>query len=306
MRRSLLPVLVGARLSVVALGAHDVRSRGRGRVRAVGLRAKDSRAQPAWISPSALLHCGVVRALHRHGKQLAIEAADGRVLVIQLGMSGQVLLEAAGARPVPDTHRHIEWLIRSSSGHDARLVFRDPRRFGGVHPAGSMIDLRANAWRDLGPDALGIAGAQLALRCAGSRAIKIALLDQAVLAGVGNIYADEALFRARISPVQAANRLSRQQFVRLAAALRAVLRAAIARGGSTLRDHRSALGELGTAQARHRVYGRSGLPCFRCRATIRSIRLGGRTTAFCPACQRVTTNLTKSAAAGARPSSRRR
>jgi len=292
LRQSLAPLLVGARLEVVRVGRHDMRSRGRGRLLAAPpggeRRAGGSRAPGRpWMDRASLLHGALVKALHRHGKQLAIEAADGRVLVVQLGMSGQVLLEGEGLPAVPRTHRHVEWRVQPRRGAAVGLVFRDPRRFGGVHAAPSLRDLRADAWRDLGPDALRIQARTLATALASARPIKAALLDQECLAGVGNIYADEALFHARIAPRTLARSLKGADIARLAAGIRLVLAKGVRLGGSTLRDHRSAMGALGEAQRWHRVYGRGGLPCLRCGAPLRSTRLAGRATVHCPGCQGV-------------------
>lgn len=288
-------MLVGARLQVGAIGPHDMRSRGQGRSKRGASRGV-SRA--TWISRGELLHDAVIVALHRQGKQLAIEAADGRVLVVQLGMSGQLLLQGERYPVAPGEHRHIEWRIlgdaragagsgRSSRGRTVGLVFRDPRRFGGVHAAPNMAALRVGAWRGLGPDALAISAAALGQAIGtGDRAIKAALLDQRFIAGVGNIYADEALFRAGIRPSAPARRIVGVRAVALASAIRAVLRAGVVHGGSTLRDHRMANGERGKAQDSHAVYGRGGQPCTRCATPLRAMRLAGRATVFCAACQK--------------------
>ncbi len=235
------------------------------------------------MSASQLLDGAQVHALHRHGKQLAIQADNGRVLVVQLGMSGQLLMDSS-ARAL-QSHRHLEWEVTPNSRSKFRLVFRDPRRFGGVHAAHSLSELRVGAWGDLGVDALQISAAQLRRSMNSTRPVKSVLLDQRAIAGVGNIYADESLFRARIAPGRRASSIVGADCSRLATAIRFILRTAVSRGGSTLRDHLSADGAPGTAQRWHRVYGRAGLPCMRCGSALRSTRLAGRTTVWCANCQ---------------------
>lgn len=237
------------------------------------------------MNPADLLHGARVKRLHRHGKQLALEVDDGRVLVVQLGMSGQLLIETK-TRRVAKTHRHLAWEIARAGEALSRLVWRDPRRFGGVHAAPSLVALRSSAWGPLGVDALRVTPAQLARVMCGTRAVKAILLDQRAIAGVGNIYADEALFLARISPLRSAERIDTADIARLAHALRITLRKAIVRGGSTLRDHRSATGAAGKAQRAHAVYGRAGKACVMCEGVLRSQRVAGRTTVWCPTCQR--------------------
>lgn len=265
-------MLPGSVLHVRAIGPHDMRARGRGR---------SARARSAWITPAQALDGARIAALHRHGKQLAIEADDGRVLVVQLGMSGQVRTD----RSAPASHRHLEWEARPSRGRPFMLCFRDPRRFGGVSWWPSMDALRREGWGDLGPDALAIKGAELEGRLAGIRAIKAVLLDQAVLAGVGNIYADEALFAAGIHPKRRACSIRPDECMRLARALRDVLARAVRGNGSTLRDHVGVGGDPGAAQHAHRAYGRAGQPCTRCADPMASGQVGGRTTVWCVRCQ---------------------
>jgi len=166
------------------------------------------------------------------------------------------------------------------------MRFRDPRRFGGVWALDSMTMLEALRWSMLGPDALDIDGTRLheALRRT-RRGIKSALLDQAIIAGVGNIYADEALFRAGIRPRRSASRLTRKHVDCLARCIREVLTAAIESGGSTLRDYLDASGARGTFQSRHTVYGRGGQPCIRCGSRLKKDVIAQRTTVWCPRCQ---------------------
>jgi formamidopyrimidine-DNA glycosylase len=226
----------------------------------------------------ALLQGTRIIAVRRVGKALGLMCDAGRCMQIHLGMSGQVRFDEA-ARDA--SHIHAEWTLDNGQ----QLVFRDPRRFGGLWPMASEKELEVH-WSRLGPDALSIDHAQLSLGVHTSRrSIKAILLDQGVIAGVGNIYADESLFEAQIHPGQPGQSLSNGQLDRLASAIRAILQQAIARGGSTLLDYRTPSGLAGEAQSVHRVYGRSGLPCTRCGAVIESAPLAGRTTCWCETCQ---------------------
>lgn len=269
-RLALEPLVVGRSLRVEEIGPHDMRARGEGR---------GTGRTKAWIDAAGLLDGARVSRLERRGKRLAMVAADGRVLVVQLGMSGQLMLAPDAAA----THRHVTWRV-SRQRHP--LVFRDPRRFGGVTPYASPEALQ-EAWdAELGVDALSVTGPQLAAVLRGTRFVKALLLDQRAIAGVGNIYADESLFLAGIDPRTRCAKVGRSRARELADAIRTVLRRAVRTGGSTLRDHRTALGKPGQAQQLHAVYGRSGEPCVRCGALLRSATLAGRTTTWCPGCQR--------------------
>ncbi len=240
-------------------------------------------------SPRALLADAEIASVRRHGKQLALVACDGRCLVVQLGMTGQLLVttEAELARL---THMHVSWTIGGTTAavgaSDVRLVFRDPRRFGGLTPCATIEVLEAR-WASLGPDALTIEPSELAAGLAGSRRpIKSALLDQNVLAGVGNIYADEALFGAGLSPRRLAGRLTMVEVARLSRRVREVLSASIEAGGSTLRDFVDGDGKPGTYRDRHQVYGRGGDACMRCGKTLAKAVIAQRTTVWCRGCQR--------------------
>lgn len=266
-RRSLLPLL-GGRVVSVELRRGDV--------------VEGSR------TPAALLAGSSILGLHRRGKQLAIEGTGGVVLV-HLGMTGQLELSVANTptRPPHDRHTHAVWSLTLATPPALRgvLWFRDPRRFGGLWTFASMNDVYTR-WSALGPDALTISGDELARAIAGSkRAIKAALLDQRVLAGVGNIYADEALFRVGIRPGKLAARITREQSERLSAAIREVLGESIRSGGSTLRDYRDASGQAGSFQSRHRVYGRGGEACVMCGTHLTQTTIAQRTTVYCRRCQ---------------------
>ncbi len=230
-----------------------------------------------------MLQDATVASLERRGKQLAIVADDGRCLVIQLGMSGQVLVVDDPNAVSVHTHVHAVWTIDPG---DSIMLFRDPRRFGGLRPVRSIERLRSIAWKTLGPDALVIEGAMLAHAAGASRRpIKSVLLDQSVLAGVGNIYADESLFRACLHPLAPANSLEAETWNTLASCIRDVLHEAISQGGSTLRDYVDALGRSGSATQSHRVYGRRGLPCLACGTALAHALVAQRATVWCPRCQ---------------------
>ena len=270
-RRTIGPLLVGRTLHVAAIGPHDMRARGEGR--------GTGGSRSSWITPRELLDGARVDRLERRGKRLAILAGDGRALVIQLGMSGQLMTgEEAEA-----THRHIAWSVGQRT---TDIVFRDPRRFGGVTPYRSHAAL-LEAWAlELGPDGLTVTAEQLTQRLSGKRAVKAALLDQAVVAGVGNIYADESLHLAGIDPRTRCSRLRPQRVAELAESIRTILMRAVTHGGSTLRDYRAGNGARGNAQQLHAVYGRDGAPCMACGAALRGARLAGRATVWCAGCQR--------------------
>jgi formamidopyrimidine-DNA glycosylase len=232
--------------------------------------------------------CQVVD-VQRHGKHLAIFGVDPRgvrrVLGAHLGMTGHFELVAPGKTMKPAVGRHAEHVHVSWRFEHGRLVFADPRRFGGLRVFADS--LAHDAWlAELGPDALGIDGASLADRLAHTRrAIKAALLDQAVIAGVGNIYADESLFHAEIRPDRRAHDLSAAEVDRLATAIRVILAEAVMNKGSSIQSFRGASGEAGRYQGQHRVYDRGGEPCAICQTTLVSDTLGQRTTVWCPNCQ---------------------
>jgi formamidopyrimidine-DNA glycosylase len=242
-----------------------------------------------------------VIALGRRAKYLLADLDDGTVLVMHLGMSGSFRIEAEGAsatagsyyHPRTKLHAHDHVVFHMSSG--VRIVFNDPRRFG-------LMDLVPRAGLDaskhfhaMGIEPLGneLSGATIARLLAGRSApLKAALMDQRLIAGLGNIYVCEALWRARLSPDRKAGTLATKagkataSADRLAEAIRDVLEAAIAAGGSSLRDHIRTNGELGDFQHTFAVYDREGKPCPRGKGTIRRKVHSGRSTFYCPVCQR--------------------
>ena len=231
-----------------------------------------------------------VLALRRRSKYLLADLDRGETLIVHLGMTGRVLVSGAqvGAfhhpHPAPEKHDHV--VLDLDDG--ARLTFNDARRFG-------LIDLTPTPALDahpllagLGPEPLGNAfsAATLAARMANRIApVKAILLDQRVVAGLGNIYVCEALWRARLSPLREAGAVTPAETETLVTAIRAVLADAIAAGGSSLRDYRQADGELGYFQHSFSVYGREGQPCPRGDGTVARVVQSGRSSFFCPTCQ---------------------
>lgn len=212
---------------------------------------------------------------------MAIIGEGGGCLCVHLGMSGRLVVTPPGAGSAREAHTHLIWRLDDGS----MLSFRDPRRFGGVWCLAGMRDLKAR-WAALGPDAWDVTGEVLLSRVSRTtRPLKAALLDQGVLAGLGNIYVDEALFAARVSPMRPGTALEADEAERLAESIRLVLRRAVRLGGSSLRDYVDGTGRQGRAQATHAVYGRAGAPCPTCGRPLESGTLGQRTTVWCPACQ---------------------
>jgi len=224
-----------------------------------------------------------VERVERRGKYLVVALSSGRALVCHLGMTGRLLVEPPGRPRAP--HTHVVFAL--GAGAD-ELRYVDPRRFGHLValPTAALDD--SDELGGLGVDPLSPAFTAAGLRgaLAGSaRAIKEALLDQRVLAGVGNIYACEALFVAGISPRRKAGRLGPARAEALHRAIAAVLQEAVARRGTSFSDYVDADGQSGDNQHHLAVYGRQGAPCSRCQGPIRRIVQGGRSTFYCPRCQ---------------------
>lgn len=275
LRRSLADRLVGSRIDGVDLLRPDI-----------------VRRWPAGRNDVSrrLLDGSTVTSLDRRGKQLAIVVEGGHGLVVQLGMSGQLRWAPIGERMPPADHVHARWWVRDRTGAARALEFRDPRRFGGLSPFLSREDLETRLWGRLGIDAVegaesDLARAILAAAKDSRRPLKSLLLDQSAIAGIGNIYADEALFAAGLHPRVRADRLGAMAAARLAGDIRRTLLLAIQSGGSTLRDYVDATGRSGSFQFMHQVYGRAGLACLRCGHALKDGIVSGRTTVWCPACQ---------------------
>ncbi len=219
-----------------------------------------------------------IRAVRRRGKRIYFDLDDGNRFFVHLGMTGR--LRFLPCTQADESHTHLIFML--SGRPTATLRFIDPRRFGGIYWEGSTS-------RDddsLGPEPLEMTSQDFATRLKStSRPVKSALLDQRLVAGLGNIYVDEALHLAGIRPTRCSKRLQFIEVERLVQAIRDVLNRAIAAGGSTLRDYVNAVGDAGNFQKRHLVYGRENKPCQTCTTPIRRIVLAGRSTHFCPACQ---------------------
>jgi formamidopyrimidine-DNA glycosylase len=225
----------------------------------------------------------VVEALERRGKYLVFRFRSGRVLLVHLRMTGTFRHERNGT---PDDDPYRRAVVRLDDGSD--IMYRDIRRFGTWLLLEPDEDARYLATR-LGEEPLKktFTAAALAARLRGRKApVKAALLDQRAAAGMGNIYADEALWRAKIHPLRPAGDLSPAEIRRLHRGINDAIRAGIARQGTTLRDYRTPDGGSGSMQDELRVYGRGGEPCPRCGTEIAKTRAGGRGTWYCPNCQR--------------------
>jgi formamidopyrimidine-DNA glycosylase len=234
------------------------------------------------------LHGRRIDRVHRVGKHIVFDLADrpksspGLQWIVHLGMTGRLLV-ADPATPLP---RHTHGILHLASGRELRFV--DPRRFGRMAIHGASAKKKdAKRFSGTGLEPLSISRDEFAALFRPRRtSIKAALLNQKLLHGVGNIYADESLFRAGIRPRRPAGRLTRAELKRLRLALQQVLKQAIRLGGSSVSDYVDPTGARGFFQLKHRVYQRTGEPCLVCKTPIKRIVVAGRSTHFCPHCQR--------------------
>lgn len=235
-------------------------------------------------TPEKLQHlCGLrVQRVFRRGKFIRMEMESGMSVAVHLRMTGWLgVLPAAGLAGLP----HVRVWLELDGGGEA-LVFRDIRTFGRVWCGPARVLDGLPALSRLGPEPLEIPAADFVRRLRLRRGrLKAVLLDQKFVAGIGNIYADESLFAARLHPLRQAGRVSAQRAAALHGAIRKILAAAIRAGGTSISDFRRPDGTEGWFQRRLRVYGREGEPCVRCRAPIRRIVVGQRGTWYCPRCQ---------------------
>lgn len=276
-RRGLEPVLVGARLSRVRQNRPDLRF-------------------PFPDQFVGRLDGATVERIDRRAKYLLAALSTGETWVTHLGMTGRFTLdgeqlgEFEEPAPIAGKHEHMSFCA-VRSGVATRVGFADARRFGFMGLIATEA-VEAHPWFvGMGPEPLGngFSGAHLAEVFRGkAQTIKVSLLDQRMVAGLGNIYVCEALYRARISPTIAAGKVSRPRLEVLATVIRDVLNDALAAGGSTLKDFANAEGGQGYFQHRFDVYGREGQPCLGegCTGVVRRIVQGGRSTFFCPSCQK--------------------
>jgi len=281
-RRGLQPVMEGARIVKLEARRPDLR-------------------RPLPPDFARRVEGQTVTGIGRRAKYLTVDLSSGDVLLVHLGMSGSFRVSheeknAPGAfhrpRSAAPVHDHV--VFHMSSG--ATVTFNDPRRFGLMLLVPRTELASHPLMREVGPEPLGNAfdAGLLAAACAGKKtSLKAALLDQTVVAGLGNIYVCEALHRAHLSPRRRAATIATRgapnaRATALVEAIKAVLNAAIKAGGSSLRDHRQTDGELGYFQHHFRVYDREGEPCATpgCRGTVKRIVQNGRSTFFCPVCQK--------------------
>ncbi len=276
-RRGLEPVLVGAALTRVRQNRPDLRF-------------------PFPDRFVARLEGATVDRVDRRAKYLLAALSTGETWVSHLGMTGRFTVD--GARlgefiepaPIAGTHEHMS-LCAVRDGATTRVGFADARRFGFMGLI-ATDQVEAHPWfAGLGPEPLGngFSGAHLAEAFAGkTQNVKVSLLDQRIVAGLGNIYVCEALYRARISPLTPAGKVSKPRLEALAAVVRDVLNEAILAGGSTLKDFANADGGQGYFQHRFDVYGREGKPCLAdgCSGVVKRLVQGGRSTFYCPSCQK--------------------
>jgi len=259
-RRGLAPHLIGQVISAVAVREPRLR----------------------WRIPRAVhgLARRTVRSVRRRGKYLLVDCGDGH-LILHLGMSGSLRLVPPGTPA--GKHDHFDLVLGERC-----LRLRDPRRFGAVLWTDQDVDSHPLiAHLGVEPLSAALSGARLHRLSRGLRlSAKQFLMDAKRIVGVGNIYASESLFRARIDPRKRAGRISVAEAQKLVSAVKATLRAAIKAGGSSLRDFVASDGASGYFQNRTLVYDRAGMPCRRCRTPIRRIVQGARATYFCPSCQR--------------------
>jgi formamidopyrimidine-DNA glycosylase len=262
------------------------------------------------LSPAAeiakLLEKARIARVHRAGKHILLDLADDSppgakpsskkkkkkpsrsapqslrgTWVVHLGMTGRLLI----SRPEMPQHKHTHLVAKLASGRELRFV--DPRRFGRLFVQHNFQAASLARASMKGVEPLEVRFEDFTrLFKPRHTPIKNALLNQSLLRGIGNIYADESLFRAGIRPLRRAARLTREQLQRLHRAIQRVLLEAIAAGGSSISDYVDAAGEEGFFQLRHRVYGREDQPCLRCKTPIRRIVLSGRSSHYCPQCQK--------------------
>ncbi|EPX82600.1 bifunctional DNA-formamidopyrimidine glycosylase/DNA-(apurinic or apyrimidinic site) lyase [Salipiger mucosus] len=273
-RRGLAPVMEGLRIARAEVNRPDLR----------------------WPFPPRMaerLTGARVERLRRRSKYILADLDSGETLLVHLGMSGRMLISGdplgrfVHDHPAPAKHDHVVFHMESG----ARVTFNDPRRFGAMDLMPTDATEAHPLLAAIGPEPLGntFSESHLVAALAGRNTpIKAALLDQKIVAGLGNIYVCEALFRCGIHPARRVRRISERRIATLVPVIRAVLDEAIAAGGSSLRDYRQADGELGYFQHSFDVYGREGQPCRTpdCTKTVHRIVQSGRSTFYCPACQR--------------------
>ena len=225
--------------------------------------------------------------LSRRAKYLIVELDRDHAMLVHLGMSGSLTHRHDGfcADDFDPRHDHLEFSLDDSS----RLVYNDPRRFGMVRLVERAALASTAELKGLGPEPLSreFNADYLAAKARGRTApIKHLIMDQRIVAGIGNIYASEILFRAGVRPTRRSGRVKRAEIERIAAAVPVILRAAIGSEGTTFRSYRDSRGRPGRFAARLRVYGREGKPCYTCSTRIKNVIVGQRASFYCPNCQK--------------------
>lgn len=228
-----------------------------------------------------------IQSIGRRAKYLLIELSDEQVMMVHLGMSGSLTHRRDGFDPnaLDPRHDHVEFVLDDGS----RLVYNDPRRFGLMKVVARNHLDSSEELKQLGPEPFGSdfnVGYLWRITRGRSAAIKNVLMDQAVVAGVGNIYASEILFRARVRPTRPARKVTRAEVARIVEHTVQVLREAIGRRGTTFRSYRDSRGQPGRFAERLRVYDRAGKPCPACGTAIRNVVVGQRSSFYCPRCQK--------------------
>lgn len=222
----------------------------------------------------------VVTNISRRGKLLIIHLSSGNFLIFHLKMTGKLIL--ADFQDLLDKHTHLEFFFKSN-----RLFFNDVRKFGFVCLFSKKELLEWNFWRTLGPEPFKISSIDFAQQISKSKAnIKSLLLNQKIIAGIGNIYADESLFISKIHPLSKANKIPFNILQNLHKNLIFVLKKAISLGGSSFKDYVNSLGKRGNFQDHFFVYSRAGKSCYKCKNTLKKIKVAGRTTIVCLKCQK--------------------
>ena len=232
----------------------------------------------------AVMRSNAIERFERRGKYLLGAMRTGHMLVVHLGMTGQLYLSESNQQL--KKHTHIIWFLKDQQ----EMRFTDVRRFGGVYLLDSGDPASIPGLRTMGPEPLAedftLTDFQMLFKKKKSGAIKRWLLDQSFIAGIGNIYADESLFAARIHPERSIHTLTKDEVDRLYSAIRDVLNQAIEQGGSSISDYINARGQKGGFQESHKVYGKKDVPCSVCGQPLRGCKVAGRTTTYCCHCQK--------------------
>jgi formamidopyrimidine-DNA glycosylase len=219
--------------------------------------------------------------VRRRGKYILIDLSNGKTILAHLGMTGNFLLVKSSS----PWNKHDHLIIRFYENHK-ELRYNDQRKFGKLKSFPTCKEENVSELKKLGPESLNISASDFVdLFEKRKGRIKSALLNQQIIAGLGNIYADESLFEAKIHPAQRIDKLSPPRLKRLHQAIQKILRKAIKAGGSSIENYYDINGEVGSFQLQHKVYGREGLPCKKCGTEIKRIKISQRSSYFCPKCQ---------------------